>query len=82
MSPVVSDPASIAPAEKHGAACPAPGGGCRQLHCAVCTAHLPSPSQRFCSPRCRSRARSLRRERLYCARCGSRQWVRHEKGKT
>jgi hypothetical protein len=61
-------PSPPAPAEKHGASC-------GQLHCAVCTAHLANPNQRYCSARCRSRARTLRRERLYCARCGSRQWV-------
>jgi len=64
--------------------CPTPvsligshGADCRQLHCAVCTAHLSNPQQRFCSPRCRSRARSLRKVIYYCANCGTRRWLTH-----
>jgi len=67
MTPVVSDPA-IAPAEKHGLIC-------RRLHCAVCTAHLANPNQRFCSPRCRSRARSLRKQLVYCPQCRAPLWL-------
>jgi len=65
-------------------ACPAPvsltethGPHCGQLHCAVCTAHLANPQQRFCSPLCRSRARSLRKVMFYCANCGARRWLPH-----
>lgn len=49
---------------------------CGRLHCAVCAAHLSNPQQRFCSARCRARARSLRKQRVHCPRCGERFWLR------
>ncbi len=49
---------------------------CGRLHCAVCTTHLENPHQRFCSPRCRTRARSLRKQRVCCPNCGKRFWLR------
>jgi len=55
---------------------------CGRLHCAVCTAHLANPQQRFCSARCRSRARSLRKQRLACPRCGAEFWLRRREGTT
>ena len=89
MTPVVSDPAATAPAEEHGVSCLSPrdpaekhGASCGRLHCAVCTAHLPNPSQRFCSPRCRSRARSLRKQRLSCPHCGAELWLPRRKPRT
>lgn len=56
------------------APCPLPLT-CGRLHCAVCTAHLSSPHQRFCSARCRSRARALRKKLVYCPRCRAPLWL-------
>jgi len=53
---------------KHDAAC-------GQLHCTVCTAHLSSPRQRFCSAHCRTRARALRKQLVYCPRCRAPLWL-------
>ena len=66
MSLVASEPAATA--------CLSPRE-CRQLHCAVCTAHLANPQQRFCTSRCRSRARSLRKALAYCPQCRAPLWL-------
>jgi len=63
-----SCPSSLVDVEVHGA-------DCGQLHCAVCTAHLINPQQRFCSPLCRSRARSLRKALAYCPQCRAPLWL-------
>jgi len=65
MSSLASPPA---PAEKHGL-------HCSRLHCAVCTAHLSNPQQRYCSARCRARARSLRKQLVYCPQCRAPLWL-------
>ena len=66
MSSVVTDPA-VTP-------CDSPRD-CGRLHCAVCTAHLANPQQRFCSSLCRSRARSLRKALAYCPQCRAPLWL-------
>ncbi|MBI2955832.1 MAG: hypothetical protein HYY26_00835 [Acidobacteria bacterium] len=54
--------------------CPTPLR-CGQLHCVVCTAHLGSEQQRFCSARCRWRARKLRKGFAYCPQCRAPLWL-------
>ena len=63
-----ASPAPVSLTENHGAQC-------GRLHCAVCTAHLANPQQRFCSPLCRSRARSLRKALAYCPQCRAPLWL-------
>ncbi len=63
-----SRPSPLTPSETHGA-------HCGRLHCAVCTAHLPNAHQRYCSARCRTRARTLRKQRVVCPHCGAELWL-------
>ncbi len=63
-----SCPLPLSPSETHGA-------HCGRLHCAVCTAHLANPQQRYCSARCRTRARTLRKALVYCPQCRAPLWL-------